>query len=234
MLLFIFGCTGSLLLHGLFSSCREWGLLSSCGAQASHWSGFSSVVAACGLSSCSSWPLEHRLSSCGAWTQLLCSMWVLSIPGIEPVSPVLAGTFFTTEPPGKPHRRRSSSGFLKKNFKYTSLSLVNRLALRERERPSWWNAWWRLSPSNAGREGAFWEHRLRAVDWGWAKRVAGKGHGPYPARRWAPAGPLGEEWVSQPVRAPRKGKGTGSLEQFKSPQISLSPTMSCQLTMCCA
>ena len=28
--LFIFGCAGSSLLHGLFSSCREWGLLSSC------------------------------------------------------------------------------------------------------------------------------------------------------------------------------------------------------------
>ena len=26
-----------------------------------------SVVVACGLSSCGSWALEHRLSSCGAW-----------------------------------------------------------------------------------------------------------------------------------------------------------------------
>ena len=25
-------------------------------------------------------------------------------PGIEPVSPALAGGFFTTEPPGKPHK----------------------------------------------------------------------------------------------------------------------------------
>ena len=29
----------------------------------------------------------------------------LSEPGIEPVSPALAGKFFTTEPPGKPVRR---------------------------------------------------------------------------------------------------------------------------------
>ena len=29
-------------------------------------------------------------------------MWDLSRPGIEPVSPALAGGFFTTEPPGKP------------------------------------------------------------------------------------------------------------------------------------
>ena len=33
--LFIFGCAGSLLLCGLFSSCWEWGLLSSYGAVAS-------------------------------------------------------------------------------------------------------------------------------------------------------------------------------------------------------
>ena len=38
---FIFGCVGSLLLHTLFSSCREQGILSSCGSQASHRSGFS-------------------------------------------------------------------------------------------------------------------------------------------------------------------------------------------------
>ena len=31
IILFIFGFAGSLLLHGLFSSCREQGLLSSCG-----------------------------------------------------------------------------------------------------------------------------------------------------------------------------------------------------------
>ena len=30
-------------------------------------------------------------------------MWDLPHPGIEPVSPALAGTFFTTEPPGKPN-----------------------------------------------------------------------------------------------------------------------------------
>jgi len=29
-------------------------------------------------------------------------MWDLLGPGIEPMSPALAGRFFTTEPPGKP------------------------------------------------------------------------------------------------------------------------------------
>ena len=65
-----------------FSSCGKWGLLlvAVCGlliARASHCDGFSccgaralgmwdSVVVACGLSSCGSWALERRLSSCGA------------------------------------------------------------------------------------------------------------------------------------------------------------------------
>ena len=78
--LFSFGCTGSSLLHVVFSSC---------GAQASH------AVA----------PLtvEHRLSSCGARAYLPCRRWDLPGPGIEPVSPALQGGFLTTGPPGKPH-----------------------------------------------------------------------------------------------------------------------------------
>ena len=43
-----------------------------------------------------------RLSSCGSRAQLLCSMWDLPRPGLEPVSPALAGRFSTTVPPGKP------------------------------------------------------------------------------------------------------------------------------------
>ena len=41
IILFIFGCAGSSLLRGLFSSCGEEGLLSSCGVQVSRCSGFS-------------------------------------------------------------------------------------------------------------------------------------------------------------------------------------------------
>ena len=44
----------------------------------------------------------HRLSSCGSRVQLLHSMWDLPRPGLEPVSPALAGGFSTTAPPGKP------------------------------------------------------------------------------------------------------------------------------------
>ena len=46
---------------------------------------------------------EHRLqtrklSSCGS------RMWDLPRPGLEPVSPALAGRFLTTVPPGKPRK----------------------------------------------------------------------------------------------------------------------------------
>ena len=73
---FIFVCVGSLLLHVGFLYLRRAGATLGCGAQASHCSGFcccgaraldarASVVAVCGLSSCATRALEHRLSSCG-------------------------------------------------------------------------------------------------------------------------------------------------------------------------
>ena len=44
----------------------------------------------------------RRLSSCSSQAQLLRGMWDLPRPGLEPVSPALAGRFSTTVPPGKP------------------------------------------------------------------------------------------------------------------------------------
>ena len=44
----------------------------------------------------------RRLSSCGSRAWLLRGMWDLPRPGLEPVSPALAGRFSTTAPPGKP------------------------------------------------------------------------------------------------------------------------------------
>ena len=41
-------------------------------------------------------------SNCGSRAQLLRGMWDLPRPGLEPVSPALAGRFSTTAPPGKP------------------------------------------------------------------------------------------------------------------------------------
>ena len=61
------------------------------------------VFSSCGtqFSSCGSRALERRLGSCGTRAQLLRSTWDLPGPGLEPVSPALAGRFLTTAPPGK-------------------------------------------------------------------------------------------------------------------------------------
>ena len=70
-----------------------------CGAWAPEHSGFSS---------CSSEALEHRLSSSGTQVLFPHGMWDLPGLGIKPVSPALAGGFFTTTLAGKPRK-----GFLK-------------------------------------------------------------------------------------------------------------------------
>ena len=85
---YLFWLCLSLLPHGLFSSCWERGLLSSCSAQASHCSGFSGggaqALGRAGFSSFSSWALEPRLNSCGPQPWLLHSMWDLPESGMEP------------------------------------------------------------------------------------------------------------------------------------------------------
>ena len=52
----------------------------------------------------------RRLSNCGSRAQLLRGMWDLPRPGLEPVSPALAGRFSTTAPPGKPVNIRILKG----------------------------------------------------------------------------------------------------------------------------
>ena len=44
----------------------------------------------------------RRLGNCGSRAQLLRGIWDPPRPGLEPVSPALAGRFSTTVPPGKP------------------------------------------------------------------------------------------------------------------------------------
>ena len=78
-----------------FSSCGKWGPL------------FIAVREP--LTVAASLVAEHRLqtrrlSSCGSRAQLLRGMWDLPRPGLEPVSPALAGRFSTTAPPGKPQQ----------------------------------------------------------------------------------------------------------------------------------
>ena len=76
-----------------FSSCSEWGPL---------------FIAVHGpLTVAASLVAEHRLqmrrlSNCSSRAQLLRGMWDLPRPGLEPVSPALAGRFSTTALPGKP------------------------------------------------------------------------------------------------------------------------------------
>ena len=76
-----------------FPSCGKWGPL---------------FIAVCGpLTIAASLVAEHRLqtrrlSNCGSRAQPLRGMWDPPRPGLEPVSPALAGRFSTTAPPGKP------------------------------------------------------------------------------------------------------------------------------------
>ena len=76
-----------------FSSCGKWGPL---------------FIAVRGpLTITASLVAEHRLqmrrlSNCGSRAWSLRGMWDLPRPGLEPVSPALAGRFSTTAPPGKP------------------------------------------------------------------------------------------------------------------------------------
>ena len=67
---YYFGCDGASLVHGLLSSCRKLGLLSSCGSWASHSGGFS----------CKAWALGHGgFSSCGTWAQQLWYMGSIAV-----------------------------------------------------------------------------------------------------------------------------------------------------------
>ena len=86
--LFTCGCTGSSLLHRLFPSCGKLGLL----FIAVH--GILTTVASFDFG-------EHRLYSAESMV-VAYGMWDLPGPGIEPVSPALAGGFLSTVPPGKP------------------------------------------------------------------------------------------------------------------------------------
>ena len=78
---------------GAFSSCSEWRLLSSCGAQASQCSG-SSCFGMCALGC-------MGLGNYGIQAKLLLSLWNPPREGTEPTSPALAGRFLTTGSPRK-------------------------------------------------------------------------------------------------------------------------------------
>ena len=80
------------------------GLLSSCGARASHCCSSSCCGAQAldtAFSICGTQTLERSLRSCGAWALLPQGLWDLPGPGIELMFPALAGRFLTTRPQGK-------------------------------------------------------------------------------------------------------------------------------------
>ena len=82
---------GLLCCTWAFSRCGKGGAPLWYSLQAFHCSNFSGGARA----------LEQMgVSSCSPWALLFPSMWDLPGPEIEPVSPVLAGRFVTTGPPG--------------------------------------------------------------------------------------------------------------------------------------
>ena len=93
LIYFIYGCVGSsFLCEGSLQLCKRGPLF---------------IAVRGPLAIAASLVAEHRLqtrrlSSCGSRTQPLRGMWDLPRPGLEPVSPALAGGFSTTAPPGKP------------------------------------------------------------------------------------------------------------------------------------
>ena len=108
--LFVMKKTPTLLFHSFFLIIYFWLCwvfisvrgLSSCGEQGPLF-----IAVRGPLTIAASLVAEHRLqtrrlSNCGSRAQLLCGMWDLHRPGLEPLSPALAGGFSTTAPPGKP------------------------------------------------------------------------------------------------------------------------------------
>ena len=97
-----------------------WRLFSSYGERGLLW-----VVVRGLLIAVASLVVAHGLRSCGIWPYLPCGMWHLPRAGTEPMSPALAGGFFTIGPPGQP-----SSVFLLASFLPIWLFLFPRLEPR--------------------------------------------------------------------------------------------------------
>ena len=111
---FIFGCAGSLLLHVGSFQLRQVGatLVAVHELLISVASLVKNRLWAPRLSCCELLALGHAsvsqalegadFSSCGAWAQLLHSMWDLPESGIGPMLPALTGRLLSIVPPGIP------------------------------------------------------------------------------------------------------------------------------------
>ena len=108
-IIYIFGCTGSLLLLRLSLVAESGGTLW-VHVRASHCGGFSScrawALGHAGFSSCSTWAQQLWLPSSRAQVPQWWRMGVLRYSMARGIflirDPALAGRFFTTKPPGKP------------------------------------------------------------------------------------------------------------------------------------
>ena len=84
---------GLFLCEG-FLQLRQVGTTPHCSARASHHRG---------LPRCRAQAPDAQAQHCGSRAQSLRGTRDLPRPGLEPVSPALAGVFPTTAPPGKPY-----------------------------------------------------------------------------------------------------------------------------------
>ena len=91
----IFVCAWSSLPRGLCSGCSSGGPLRLAVCQLPlRWP---LLLQSTGSGHPASGVTAHRLSSCGAWAQLLLGRWKLG-PELQPESPALAGRFLSTAP----------------------------------------------------------------------------------------------------------------------------------------
>ena len=129
-----------------FSSCSKWGPLFI--AVRGPLTVAASLVAEHRLQT-------HRLGNCGSRAQPFRGMWDLPRPGLEPVSPALAGRFSTTAPPGKP-----KTIFLNHHLTQAQVQAL------QWERREWWL--WMEEPE--GRVSLNPVHQARLAEWGACKQ----------------------------------------------------------------
>ena len=177
-----------MLLLGLFCSCGAQGLLSRCGAQASHCGGFSycwaQALGHLGFN-CGSQALEHRLSSCGPW-RLVALQHVESACGTELVFPALAGGLYTTEPPEKPINVGSSKSCI--------LDRRTEKAMAPHSSTLAWKIPWTKGPGGLQSMGS------RRVGHDWATSLS-----LFTFMHWR------RKWQPTPVFLPGESQGWGSL-----------------------
>ena len=101
--LFIFVCIGSSVRGRAFSSCGKWGPLF-IAVRGPLFTAVRGPFTIAAPPAAGHRLQTRRLSSCGSRAQPLRGMWDPPRPGLEPVSPALAGRLSTTAPPGKPDK----------------------------------------------------------------------------------------------------------------------------------